>query len=115
MGECLRVARYSGKALVDSSRDVVGDPRRVVGLLADVERVVIWFSKGLKFPGVQVHGDIQEIHHLQVRFDGNFEVEALEDFRQLFSEAVCGLWAGVLEGGQSIVSVEADSGSIDEA
>ena len=40
MVECLRVARYSGKALVDSSRDVVGDPRRVVGLLADVERVV---------------------------------------------------------------------------
>ena len=59
MVECLRVARYRGKALVDSSRDVVGDPRRVVGLLADVERVVIWFSKGLKFPGVQVHGDIQ--------------------------------------------------------
>ena len=72
MVECLPVARYSGKALVDSSRDVVGDARWVVGRLADVERVVIGLSEGLKFPGVQVHGDIQEIHHLQVRFDGNF-------------------------------------------
>ena len=54
--------------LVDSSRHFGGDPGRMVDLFANVEGFVIWLSERLKFPHIQVHGDMQEIHYCILKF-----------------------------------------------
>ena len=80
----------------------------MVRLTVDIHRLVVRFPIWVELAIAQVESDVEEVYHLEIAADGDFQAELLEGFSQVLPDAVSLATRDVFEGREAIIPVEAN-------
>ena len=84
----------------------------MVALCVNVLDGVVWFHEWSESVVLEVHGHIEEAHHLHVHLHGDLQVVVLEDLLDLGLDPVC-LPGGEAAAAEAVVPVEAEVDALD--